>query len=360
MHLDRVNIWRLNKEDGSLVCLCNFDDATKSFSDEGLTIYNFHNYLTLVREERVLNADDALTDSRMRDFLDSYIIPSGIKSMMDAGIFIGDEMWGFICFDMVDSKRHWSVEDRTFASNLADMISIAWVTSEKKATTEALNKSEQLNSTLLNNAGDAILLISPEGIIEQVNKMACILSGYQREELIGASMNGFIPERFRKDGFLGIEGFTSGTPVNKNRFINTSDGGERLMEVTATRLEDGKVLTILRDITERAEQQKALKESETRLDLALKGADLGTWDYYIKEDRIIHNRRWAEMLGYNFEITTVNEQFWEKFVHPADIEPANIAFDKHIRGETPRYEATIRMLSSSGEWRWILDKGKIV
>ena len=66
------------------------------------------------------------------------------------------------------------------------------------------------------------------------------------------------------------------------------------------------------------------------------------------------------MLGYNFEITTVNEQFWEKFVHPADIEPANIAFDKHIRGETPRYEATIRMLSSSGEWRWILDKGKIV
>ena len=193
MHLDRVNIWRMNKEDGSLVCLCNFDETTKSFSGEGETIYNFHNYLKMVQEERVLNADDALTDPRMSEFLDSYIIPSGIKSMMDAGIFIGDDMWGFICFDMVESKRHWSVEDRTFASNLADMISIAWVKSEKKATTEALNKSEQLNSTLLNNAGDAILLISPEGIIEQVNKMACVLSGYQREELIGAFMNGFIP-----------------------------------------------------------------------------------------------------------------------------------------------------------------------
>lgn len=165
--------------------------------------------------------------------------------------------------------------------------------------------------------------------------MACTISGYDSDTLIGAKMYDYIPERFQRAGFLGIEGFQGNTPVIKNRLIKTKDGKERLMEVTATRMEDAKVLAILRDITERSEKDKALKESETRLDLALKGADLGIWDYYIKENKIIHNRRWAEMLGYNFEITMVNEQFWEKFVHPADIAPANIEFERHIRRRNP-------------------------
>ncbi len=94
MHLDRVNIWKLDKQDGSLTCLTNFDSGTTKFEDEGLTFYDFHNYLEVVREERVLSADDAVSDPKMSEFLETYIIPSGIKSMMDAGIFIGDEMWG--------------------------------------------------------------------------------------------------------------------------------------------------------------------------------------------------------------------------------------------------------------------------
>jgi len=119
-------------------------------------------------------------------------------------------------------------------------------------------------------------------------------------------------------------------------------------------------ITLAYETSLRKETQLQLLESETRLDLALKAADLGTWDYYIREDKMIHNKVWAEMLGYHFADTEVNLQFGEKLVHPDDIDEAREVFQKHINGETPYYEVIMRMLSSNGEWRWIQDKGKVV
>lgn len=87
------------------------------------------------------------------------------------------------------------------------------------------------------------------------------------------------------------------------------------------------------------------------MELALKGADLGTWDFYIAENKMVHNKRWAEMLGYYFENTVVTQQFWEKFLHPDDSNSAYAAFQDHLNGKTPFYEATIRMLASNGEWK---------
>lgn len=360
LSIERVNIWQFDQAAGTLSCITNYDKEKDVFSGEGQVLGEFNDYMDLIKEEKVVNADDALNDERVADFLDSYIKPSGIRSMMDVAIYTGEQLWGVICFDTITYRHHWTVEDRAFAVNLADMLGMAWLNSEKRQTVQALQKSEELYATLVNNAGDAILIINPDGEIEDVNKLATEMSGYSRDEMVGNQVMNFIPERYRGEGKSGIEGFDTFVPVKKLRYILDKEGNEKLMEVSSSKMEDGRVMSILRDVTEREANAHALRESEARLDMALKGADLGTWDNYIKDDRIIHNRRWAEMLGYNFEITTVNEQFWEKFVHPADIDPANEKFLAHIRGETPYYEATIRMLASSGEWRWILDKGRIV
>ena len=51
------------------------------------------------------------------------------------------------------------------------------------------------------------------------------------------------------------------------------------------------------DITGIKHAEKALRESQTNLNLALKGADLGTWNWDILTDRVQFNRRWAEMKG---------------------------------------------------------------
>ena len=88
MALDRVNIWQFNETGNELTCLTNYIKQEQTFADEGLVLSDFSAYTEIIREERVLTIDDALQDPRVDVFRDSYIIPDGILSMMDAGIYI--------------------------------------------------------------------------------------------------------------------------------------------------------------------------------------------------------------------------------------------------------------------------------
>ncbi|HET8964417.1 MAG TPA: PAS domain S-box protein, partial [Chitinophagales bacterium] len=293
-----------------------------------------------------------------KEFLENYILPNNIFSMMDSCIISEDIVWGALCFDQINEKRKWTVEEQLFVNSLAGFIAFAYESSQKKEAQLALNHSEELYQYIVENAGEAIFIINPSDSIIESNKLTEELTGYLRTEIESISLNQvFNPLDNGEELVTSIrkEGAFGGTV----KFVR-KNGDKGIADIHANIFPDGNIQVIARDITEQHKQALALKESETRLELALKGADLGTWDFIIREDKMIHNKRWAEMLGYNFEFTVVNEQFWEKFVHPEDIETANSAFQKHLKGEIPYYEATIRMLASNGEWRWIMDKGRVV
>ncbi len=68
----------------------------------------------------------------------------------------------------------------------------------------------------------------------------------------------------------------------------------------------------------RSNREAAVRESEERLDLVLKGADLGTWDWDIVTDRAIFNERWAEMLGYSLAELEPTASTWQRLMHPDD------------------------------------------
>lgn len=359
LEVSRVNIWQLNPEGNGFINLVNYDNIQKRFdSSAGVTIENCPLYLKALLEEKFIVGNDCRNDERYREFLDDYILPNQIFSMMDSCIISQDTVWGALCFDQVDTLRKWTVEEQLFVNSLAGFIAFAFESSQKKQAQQALNHSEELYQYIVENASEAICIINPADLIIESNQLTEELTGYQKSEIASLSLSEvFTPlengeeliESIRRNGvFSGVVKF-----VRKN-------GEKGIADIHASTYPDGNIQMIVRDITEQHKQAIALKESETRLELALKGADLGTWDYLIREDKMIHNKRWAEMLGYSFEFNVVNGQFWEKFVHPEDIGTANDIFQRHLRGEIPYYEATVRMLASNGEWRWILDKGRVV
>ncbi len=118
-------------------------------------------------------------------------------------------------------------------------------------------------------------------------------------------------------------------------------------------------LGYLVDITTQKTIEEALHKSEERLEMALKGADLGTWDWNIQTGEVVLNERWAEMLGYTLEEVEPHVNSWKKLMHPNEVSRVMATLTDHLEGRTPIYQVEHRLRAKSGEWRWILDTGKV-
>ncbi|WP_243545398.1 hybrid sensor histidine kinase/response regulator [Pseudodesulfovibrio tunisiensis] len=113
------------------------------------------------------------------------------------------------------------------------------------------------------------------------------------------------------------------------------------------------------DISGQKRTEKALAESEERLSLAVKGGDLGFWDWDIESDELVFNERWAEMLEYEFDELRERFDIWERRLHPDDREAAQAAIWNHVAGKAPEYRAEFRLKVRSGGWRWFVGQGRI-
>jgi PAS domain S-box-containing protein len=115
-----------------------------------------------------------------------------------------------------------------------------------------------------------------------------------------------------------------------------------------------------RFITERKQAEERLLATQERLELALQGADLGTWDWNVETGAILVNQRWTEMLGYTLAEIEPHVRFWEGLVHPDDLPGVMKNLNAHLAGQTPYYETEHRLRHKSGDWVWVLDKGKVI
>ncbi len=60
---------------------------------------------------------------------------------------------------------------------------------------------------------------------------------------------------------------------------------------------------LLGEIEERKHTEVALKQSEQRLELALKGADMGLWDWNVQTGELFLDHRWTESLSFSLTET---------------------------------------------------------
>jgi PAS domain S-box-containing protein len=116
---------------------------------------------------------------------------------------------------------------------------------------------------------------------------------------------------------------------------------------------------ITQDITERKRLESEIRQAQERFELALRGADLATWDWNLTSGEVQFNSRWAEMRGFRPDEITPKVDSWISGVHPDDWPHVQEVLDACLAGRISEYESEHRVRTRSGDWIWILDRGKV-
>ena len=120
------------------------------------------------------------------------------------------------------------------------------------------------------------------------------------------------------------------------------------------REQSGRLIQLVRARTLELEAGKA------RLELVVKGGDLGAWDWNVVSGGVSYSERCAGILGYTLNEIEPNVRSWERLVHPEDFPGMSAALHAHLEGKTAFYQSEHRCRHASGKWVWILDRGQVV
>jgi PAS domain S-box-containing protein len=146
-------------------------------------------------------------------------------------------------------------------------------------------------------------------------------------------------------------------------YLRKPFGPEYLVELCHKAMRERALLNVETLLEQRT---RKLRESEAafriiteRLQMALQGADLATWDWHIPDGSVVFNERWATMLGTTLTEISREVESWQDRVHPDDLPAVMAELEAHLRGETPFYETEHRLRHKTGDWIWVLDKGRV-
>ena len=126
-------------------------------------------------------------------------------------------------------------------------------------------RSAERFRAIFEHAFDAIVVADDDGRYVDANPAACELFGLEREALLGRRIQEFAEPDY--DYQSAWERFQADSDRTGLFPLRRPDGEVRLVEYAATRgIQTGEHLSILRDVTERVEGERAVEEQLERLD----------------------------------------------------------------------------------------------
>ena len=238
---------------------------------------------------------------------------------------------------------------------------------EQRRAAEDLQLSQERFKNAFEHSATGMALVNPKGRFIDANAALCNIVGYTRDELLESDFQSIThPDDLDEDVGLvmkTLRGEQSAFQMEK-RYLH-KNGSTVWIQLTASLVRDADgaplhFISQVADITKRREAEMALRASEERLELALQGADLASWDWNLHTSKVAVNDRWFTMLGYEPGEIPTSIESWVSHTHPDDVERVASTFANHIKGLASSYECEYRVRTKQGDYIWILDRARVV
>ena len=104
--------------------------------------------------------------------------------------------------------------------------------------------------------------------------------------------------------------------------------------------------------------EMALRESEARYSLVVRGSNDGVWDYNPVQNSLYLSMRWKEIIGdTEFEESLEN---WFSRIHPDDVADVQAQFEACFQYQSGQFSLEHRIRHLDGHWLWVYVRGQAV
>ena len=237
---------------------------------------------------------------------------------------------------------------------------------ERRRAEAALADSERRNREVLESLGEPLYALDAEGRVRFASRAALQAWGLPAEALLGRRFAEVFPQVAGSALWEAVRRAQEGREPVHLCVVSPILG--RWVELDAYPSGDGGITVAFRDAEarrrahiDRLQAERALRDSEGWLRLALDVAALGAWEVDLRSRTARRSARTLEIFGFSDEAETGAYPSWRDRIHPEDRAGVLETIEAACAGRLESYRVQYRFQRPGDDrWIWIESHGRVV